>query len=257
MSWDPDLYHRFATERLRPSADLLAWIPLEAPARIVDLGCGAGESTALLARRWPDADITALDNSPRMLEQARSSGVAARWVEADLTDWTPPAPPALIYSNAVFHWLDDHERLFARLMGLLTPAGVLAVQMPLNHAAPSHRCVAETIAAGPWRERLAPLWRDRPVSEPGVYRDRLEGEAASVEIWETTYHHVLDGENPVAEWVRGTTLSPLLAALDPGEADAFFADCARRLLRAYPPRADGTTVLLFRRLFIVAQSPEA
>ncbi len=257
MSWDPDLYHRFATERLRPSADLLAWIPLVAPATIVDLGCGAGESTALLAGRWPDADITALDNSPRMLARARACGVAARWVEADLTEWTPPTAPALIYSNAVFHWLDDHERLFARLMGLLAPGGVLAAQMPLNHAAPSHRCVAETIAAGPWRERLTPLWRSRPVAEPEAYRDWLQGRTETLEIWETAYHHVLDGDNPVAEWVRGTTLSPLLAVLDPGDADVFFADCAGRLARAYPPRADGTTVLPFRRLFLIAQAPDA
>ena len=165
-------------------------------------------------------------------------------------------PPDLIYSNAVFHWLDDHERLLPRLLGLLAPGGVLAVQMPLNHAAPSHRCIAETIAAGSWRERLTPLWRDRPVGEPEVYRNWLQA-AASIEIWETTYHHVLGGENPVAEWVRGTTLSPLLAALDPEDADAFFAECARRLGQAYPPRADGTTVLAFRRLFIIAQATDA
>ncbi len=256
MSWDPDLYHRFATERLRPSADLLAWIPLAAPATILDLGCGAGESTSLLAQHWPEAGITALDNSPQMLERARASGVAARWVEADLTGWAPLVPPDLIYSNAVFHWLDDHERLLPRLLGLLAPGGVLAVQMPLNHAAPSHRCIAETIAAGSWRERLTTLWRDRPVGEPEVYRNWLQA-AASIEIWETTYHHVLDGENPVAEWVRGTTLSPLLAALDPEDADAFFAECARRLGQAYPPRADGTTVLAFRRLFIIAQATDA
>ena len=257
MSWDPDLYHRFATERLRPSADLLARIPLAAPAAIVDLGCGAGESTALLAGRWPEAEITALDNSPRTLARARASGVAARWVEADLTDWSPPAPPALIYSNAVFHWLDDHEPLLLRLLGLLAPGGVLAVQMPLNHAAPSHRCVAETIAAGRWRERLTPLWRERPVGEPETYRNGLQGSAASIEIWETTYHHVLDGDNPVAEWVRATTLSPLLAALEPSTADAFYADCAGRLARAYPTRADGTTILAFRRLFILARTPDA
>ena len=257
MSWDPDLYHRFATERLRPSADLLAWIPLAAPAAIVDLGCSAGESTTLLAGRWPEAEITALESSTRMLELARASGVAARWVEADLADWTPAVAPVLIYSNAVFHWLDDHERLLLRLLGQLAPGGVLAVQMPLNHATPSHRCVAETIAAGPWRARLTPLWRDRPVGEPETYRDGFQELAANVEIWETTYHHVLDGDNPVAEWVRGTTLSPLLAALGPDDADAFYVDCAGRLARAYLVRADGTTVLAFRRLLIIAQATDS
>ena len=252
MTWDPDLYHRFAAERLRPAADLLAWIPLAQPAVIADLGCGAGESTGLLAHRWPGAEITGVDSSPRMLVRARSSGIGAQWIEADLATWTPPEAPELIFSNAVFHWLDDHDALLARLTGLLAPGGVLAVQMPLNHDAPSHRSIAEAIAAGPWRELLSPLWRDAPVAPPETYRDWLAGRAASVEIWETTYHHVLDGENPVAEWVRGTALSPLLAALDPAAADAFYADAAARLGKAYPPRADSTTVFAFRRLFVVA-----
>jgi trans-aconitate 2-methyltransferase len=250
--WDPAKYLEFAGPRAQPALDLLARIPLAAPAVVVDLGCGAGNITRLLHVRWPAAEVTGVDGSAAMLAAAAAAAPGVRWLQTDLRDWTPPRPPDLIFSNAALHWLDDHATLFPRLLAHLAPGGVLAVQMPRNHAAPSHTEMVRAAEAGPWRERLAPLLRRVPVAAPAIYHDLLAPRAARVEIWETEYLHVLDGDNPVVEWIRGSALKPLLDALAPPDRDAFLADYAARIAAAYPRRADGRTLLPFRRLFILA-----
>jgi trans-aconitate 2-methyltransferase len=251
-AWDPVQYLNFAEHRRRPAIDLLARIPAAAPATVYDLGCGAGNVTRLLAERWPQARVTGVDSSPEMLAKAHAEAPGIAWVEADLAGWTAPAPADVIYSNAALHWLDDHAALFPHLMRQLAPGGVLAVQMPHNHAARSHRAIGETARAGPWRETLAPVLREAPVAEPAFYYDVLAPEAAAIDIWETEYLHVLEGDNPVVEWTKGTTLRPLLAALPETQRGAFLATYGERVAAAYPPRADGRTLLGFRRIFIVA-----
>ena len=249
--WDPAKYLEFADLRLRPARDLLARVPLDAPGVVYDLGCGAGNVTRLLARRWPAARITGVDGSAAMLAMAAGAVPALAWVEADLRTWAPPEPADLIFSNAALHWLDDHARLFPRLLAALAPDGVLAVQMPRNHAAPSHAEMVRAAEGGPWRERLAPLLRRAPTAAPGTYYDWLAPHAARLEVWETEYLHVLDGDRPVVEWTRGSALKPLLDALDAPAREAFLADYAARVAAAYPRRADGRTLFPFRRLFIV------
>ena len=189
-----------------------------------------------------------------MLAAARQTdaGERIRWVEADLADWAPPAPVDVLFSNAALHWLDDHATLFPRLAGWLAPGGVLAVQMPHNHAAPSHRLAVEAARGGPWRERLAPVLREWPVGAPADYHDILVEHVDGLDLWETEYLHVLEGEDPVAQWTKGSLLRPLLAALTASQAEAFEADYRRRLRTAYPRRDDGTTLFPFRRLFLVA-----
>jgi trans-aconitate 2-methyltransferase len=250
--WDPAKYLEFAGPRLRPAIDLLARVPLAAPAAVYDLGCGAGNVTKLLVERWPGAAVTGVDGSPAMLATARAAAPAVTWQQADLGAWRPPRPADLLYSNAALHWLDGHERLFPRLMADLASGGVLAVQMPRNHGAPSHTEMVAAAAAGPWRERLAPHLRTRPVAEPSVYHDILAPHAARLDIWETEYLHVLEGENPVVEWTRGSALKPLLDALEEPHRSAFLAEYAMRIARAYPPRPSGRTLFPFRRLFFVA-----
>ena len=251
MTWDPARYLSFRGERLRPAQDLLARVPLEAPARIADLGCGPGNATALLARRWPGAQIVGVDSAPAMLERARESGIEATWVEADLARWAPEEPLDLIYANAVFQWLDDHGRLFPRLMEFLRPGGALALQMPRNFDAPSHALMRETAASGPWAGRLRNLLRGAPVAPPSDYFAILNDHAAELDIWESEYLHVLEGHDPVLEWTRGTALRPVMDALPEADFDAFEAAYAGRLRQAYPRREDGTTLFPFRRLFIV------
>lgn len=208
--------------------------------------------THLLARRWPEATVTGVDASPEMLEAARTTGAKIRWIEADLAGWTPDEPPDLLFSNAALHWLDDHPALFPRLLGLLEPGGVLAVQMPNNFAAPSHRAIAEIAADERWRERLSPLIREQPVASPAAYLEMLLPLTARVDVWETTYWHLLEGEDPVPAWTGGSVLRPFLAALDEDERRGFTAAYAARMRAAYPRRADGLTVFAFRRLFLVA-----
>jgi trans-aconitate 2-methyltransferase len=251
--WDPGKYLEFADHRLRPALDLLARIPLAAPAVVYDLGCGAGNVTRLLAERWPTAAITGVDGSAAMLARARAAPSRIAWVEADLRTWRPPRPADLVFANAALHWLGDHAALFPRLVDALASGGVLAVQMPRNHAAPSHTEMIAAAEAGPWRARLAPLLRRRPVADARAYHDLLAPHVSRLDIWETEYLHVLEGDNPVVEWTRGSALKPLLDALEEPERSAFVAEYAARIARAYPRRPDGRTLFPFRRLFIVAE----
>ncbi|MFO1189840.1 MAG: methyltransferase domain-containing protein [Alphaproteobacteria bacterium] len=264
--WDPVLYGQFAAERERPARDLIGRISLSSPASIVDLGCGPGNVTLGLAQRWPDARITGVDNAPQMLAEARGlrahpdgSPLAGRfqgsvdWVEADIATWAPDQPPDLVFSNAALQWLGSHATLFPRLFAALAPGGVLAVQMPANHDAPSHRLMADCARQGPWADRLVPLLRPDPVAPAAFYYDLLAPRAAGIDIWETEYLQVLAGEDPVVAFVRGTGLKPLCDALAEPERGAFLAFYAERIRAAYPRRADGCTLFPFRRLFIVAR----
>jgi trans-aconitate 2-methyltransferase len=249
--WDPAKYLEFAGPRLRPALDLLAQVPLQSPAVVYDLGCGAGNVTRLLAVRWPGAAVTGVDSSPAMLAAAAGAEPSVAWVQADLATWTAPRPADLIFSNAALHWLPDHAALFPRLCRELAPGGVLAIQMPRNHGAPSHTEMVRAAEAGPWRARLASLLRPRPVAAPDVYHDVLRPHVARLDVWETEYLHVLTGDNPVMEWTRGSALKPLLDALAEPERSAFLAEYAGRIARAYPRRPDGHTLFPFRRLFLV------
>ncbi len=251
-AWDPSQYLKFAGPRARPALDLLNRVDLDSPEAVFDLGCGAGNVTRMLARRWPQAAVTGVDGSAEMLAKARAGGGTIAWVESGLARWEPPEGASLLFSNAALHWLDDHEALFPRLARRLRPGGVLAVQMPRNHGEPSHTCMAEAADAGPWRARLDAVLRRRPVAPPEAYLDMVAPLANALDIWETVYVHVLEGEDPVVEWTRGSALKPLLDALEDAERPAFLAEYTARIQAAYPRRGDGTTLFPFRRLFIVA-----
>jgi trans-aconitate 2-methyltransferase len=228
-------------------------VTLDAPARIVDLGCGAGNVTKIIRQRWPAAAVTGVDGSPQMLQRARAADPKTEWQEADVATWQPPAPVDLLYSNATLHWLGDHDTLFPKLASYVAPGGVLAVQMPRNFGEPSHTTLYEAARQGPWRARLEPLIREEPTKPAEYYWTVLGPHVKSLDVWESIYLQKLTGENPVAEFVKGSWLGPFLAALEGAERTEFENAYRARVLRAYPPRADGTTLFPFRRLFIVAQ----
>ncbi len=250
--WNPAQYLRYGSERLRPALDLMSRIQLDSPDTVYDLGCGTGTITGILKERWPDAHVTGVDSSASMLERTTDVETGVNWQHADLNDWQPERPADVVYSNAALHWLDDHDQLFPRLMGAVKPGGVLAVQMPENWGAPSHTSIADTVREGAWRERLAPFQRVNPVAEPSFYYDLISRLSSSIDMWETTYMHILEGEDPVVEWTKGTMLRPLLDNLSEEEGAAFLKSYTEKVAQAYPHSADGKTVLPFKRLFIVA-----
>jgi trans-aconitate 2-methyltransferase len=254
MAWDPTQYLKFADHRLRPAIDLLNRIDVAEPGEVVDLGAGAGNVTRLIKMRWPSARVTGVDTSPEMLAKAAAAAPEITWLLADLGRWRPERPVDVIYSNAALHWLEGHDTLFPALLSSLAPGGVLAVQMPRNFSAPSHTSMAEAARGGPWRAKLEPLLRPSPTGDPALYYGLLASRAAALDIWETEYLQVLDGENPVKEWTKGTWLRPLLAALDEPDRSGFEAAYGALVTRAYPPSADGRTLFPFRRLFIIAKA---
>lgn len=253
MAWNPNQYLKFAQPRFRPAQDLLARIDAEDPQVIYDLGCGTGSGAQLLALHWNLAKVTGIDDSQEMLERAAKEQSRVTWQQKNIAQWVPEQPADLIFSNAALHWLPDHSILFPKLMAFLAPGGVLAVQMPRNFGAPSHTLIAETIRGGPWRSRLEHLLRPAPVGDPAFYYALVAPSASSVDIWETEYLQVLDGENPVKEWTKGTWLKQFLDPLDIPERLAFEADYAGRVAAAYPPQPDGKTLFPFRRLFMVVR----
>jgi trans-aconitate 2-methyltransferase len=250
-TWDPDRYLLHADERGRPFVDLLARVGAAAPARVVDLGCGPGTLTALLAERWPGATVVGVDSSPEMLERAR--GVAGVTVEAgDVRTWAPAEPVDVLVANATYQWVPGHLELLPRLVGHLAPGGWCAFQVPGNHDEPSHRLLRE-LAADPrfsrWTEGVA-----RPHShDPQVYADVLLDLGLRVDAWETTYLHLLTGDDPVFGWISGTGARPVLQALPDDLREVFVAEYKELLRAAYPPGPHGT-FLPFRRVFVVAHA---
>src|SRR6185437_1635480 len=252
MSWNPETYLAFADQRTRPAAELLARVRSEHPARVIDMGCGPGNSTALLAARWPLAQLEGLDSSAAMLAEARASGWPARWVEADLASWTAPAPYDVIFSNATLQWLPRQETLLPRLMGFVKEGGAFAFQVPANYDAPSHLLMREAANDSRWREKLANV-REIERGRAETYYEILKPHALSLDIWLTEYLQVLTGEDAVYRWVSGTGLRPFLGALEGEDREAFIALYKSKLNSAYPRRTDGTTLFPFQRLFVVAQ----
>jgi trans-aconitate 2-methyltransferase len=253
MVWNPQQYLKFSGHRLRPAVDLLMRIPDFKVGRVADLGAGAGNVTRLIKQRWPDAIVVGIEGSAEMVAAGKKAAPEVEWLHQDLGSWHPSHRLDLIYSNAALHWLPDHAGLFPSLMEKLVPGGILAVQMPRNFGAPSHLLIAETALNGPWRSRLEHLVTAAPVEAPAFYHAVLAPLSQNIDIWETEYLQVLEGENPVKEWTKGTWLTRYLDTLQGPDKAAFEAAYGERVARAYPRNSAGQTLFPFRRLFVVAE----
>lgn len=254
--WDPRQYNRFEAQRDRAALDLLVRLPEDLDlAEIWDLGCGTGQHAALLKRRHPNARVHGMDSSAAMLEQARALSADVDWSVGDITTWRPQRPADLILANASLQWLPDHAALFAHLAGALAPDGLLAVQMPMAWETRHHTLMRETAVEGPWASVLAGVAAIAPLLSAEAYYEALSPLCDDIDIWSTTYLHVLGGDDAVLEWMKGTALRPYLTALagDPAMRDAFLSALGARLSQAFPRRADGTTLLPFPRLFLIGR----
>ena len=273
--WDPSAYLRFGSERSRPFFDLLTQVQAADPSYVVDLGCGPGNLTALLAARWPEAHVLGVDNSAEMIEVARAelasavpagagrgaagpgAGPAAAdgsrlaFALADIRAWQPGRPVDVFTCNAVLQWVPGHLNLLTSWAGWLAPGGWLAFQVPGNFDQPSHTIMRDLAGSARWRDLLADVRLNRQAMDPAAYLDVLTAAECEVDAWETTYLHVLRGENAVLDWYRGSGLRPVLAALTPEDGAEFAAEYGAQLRAAYPPAPYGT-VLPFRRIFVVA-----
>ena len=254
-TWDSSQYLRFADERTRPCQDLVNRISLNAPKRIIDLGCGPGNSTAVLAGRWPEAEIVGIDSSPEMIERApKDTGVTFALGNANDFDATGVD---VLLSNALLQWVPEHEMLLERWARQINPDGWLAFQVPDNFEEPSHALMRELADSHAWRDKLGGVLRSAlSVSLPAAYLELLAGNGLEVDAWQTQYLHVLEGPDPVLEWVRGTSLRPVLATLSKNDAATFEIEYAKRLRSAYPSHDFGT-VYPFRRTFVVAHRPSS
>ncbi len=247
MTWSPAQYRKFEDDRTRPVRDLVAAIPATDPADAIDLGCGPGNSTEILAARFPAATVTGLDSDAAMIAAARQRLPGLAFEVAPLESWQGRAD--IILSNAVLQWLPDHPALLPRLAGRLTPGGTLAIQMPDNLDEPAYRAMREV--AGSELLRRAGGQRGT-MHAPTDYYGILKPHCARVDLWRTTYFHVLADTDAVVEWFKGSGLRPYLQALDaPARAD-FLGRYRAAIAQAYPPQPDGTVLLPFPRLFLVA-----
>jgi trans-aconitate 2-methyltransferase len=248
--WDDAQYLKFADERTRPARELIVRVPVPVARRVLDLGCGPGNSTALLRERWPEARVTGVDASAEMLERARRDHPEIDWVLADAGRFVPEAPVDVSFSNALLQWLPDHAELLPALFEQVRPGGALAFQVPCNFSEPSHRLMREL--SGPWAERTAAVRRRSPVGSAGFYYDLLAPRARAVDVWQTTYEHVLPDAAAIVDWVKGTGLRPYLDALTPAERPQYLEAYTHAIAEAYPARRDGKRLFSFPRLFVVA-----
>lgn len=251
--WNPDVYLAFADHRSRPFYDLLSRVNTDEPRRVVDLGCGPGNLTATLAQRWPDAIIEALDSSPEMVAAARERGVDADLGE--LETWSPKPDTDVVLSNAALQWVPSHVELLVRWAGELASGSWIAMQVPGNFDAPSHRAVREVARRAQFADWLQDLRfsEGKIVDTPSRYADILTDAGCAVDCWETTYVHELSGPDPVLGWISGTALTEVKARLSEEAWQEYRAQLIPLLDEAYPARPDGHTFFPFRRIFVVAQ----
>jgi trans-aconitate 2-methyltransferase len=252
-TWDADQYAKFIDERTRPAIELLRRVELTDPTHIYDLGCGPGNSTAILKERWPQARVVGADSSSQMLDMARKDHPGIEFAEGDIVSWQPDAPADLIFSNAAYQWVPEHDKLFPRLVSYLKPGGVLAMQVPHNHEKMTHVSMRTVATENKWSVDLSDIRYIRPVLEAQQYYDVLCADATNIDIWETEYFHVMSSIEAIVEWLKGTGLRPFIEALAVNERAEYLRLYADELRKHIRTQADGKVLLPFPRLFVVAR----
>jgi trans-aconitate 2-methyltransferase len=255
-TWNPDQYLKFDEERTQPCRDLVYRVANENVQRIIDLGCGPGNSTRVLAERWPDADIVGLDSSRDMIDKARATESDWTWIADDIAHWAETSSEVfdLVFSNAAMQWVPDHPTLYPKLLERASHGGAFAVQVPANFNGPAHRLMREMAASPSWRERMpGDRIREWHSNNFTLYYDLLAPICRRVDIWETEYIHSLPDAGAIVEWYKGTGLRPFLDALQSkSDREDFIAEYLEGIRKLYPPRPNGRVLFPFRRSFLVA-----
>lgn len=252
-NWNANLYLQFANERTQPSLDLIGRIKVADPTRIIDLGCGPGNSTAMLRQRWPHANLIGLDSSPEMIGSASQTYPTEQWVLADIATWKADTLFDLVFSNATLQWLPDHECLFPQLFAQVASGGALAVQLPAHEQSPLHQVTLDVADDPLWCDRMSAAQQALTRESPSFYYDVLEAIATHIDLWETEYYHQMESPQSILNWVRATGLRPFLAALETEEEKQRFEQLVLEdYTQAYPPQKDGRILFPFRRLFMIA-----
>lgn len=253
MTWNPDNYLRFEDERTRPSIDLVSQIRLQAPSTVVDLGCGPGNSTRVLAERWSNARVIGVDSSEDMIEAATAEYPDCEWALGEIERWEPAEPFDLVFSNAALQWVPDHGPLVERLFGQVAEGGALAFQVPMTDYGVIRELIREIALGGPWASRMSGPLTAITTETPAFYYDHLAPSARSIDMWVTEYQHVMDSTDAIVDWISSTGLRPFLAVLEtPEEADEFVARLRARTAESYETRSDGKVLFPFKRQFVIA-----
>ncbi len=252
-TWNVNLYLQFGNERTQPAIDLVSRINVDSPKRIIDLGCGPGNSTGILRQRWPEAHVTGLDSSAEMISVARKTYPDQEWILADANTWQSAVPYDIVFSNAALQWLPDHDRLLPRLLAQVAPGGALAFQIPSRIYSLSHQLILDVAAEPAWARRMDNARHGFTMERPPFYYDVLAGTALRLDIWETEYYHVMENHQAIIDWISGAAARPFLDALETeAERERFIRMLRGRIVQAYPSQQNGKVLFPFRRLFAVA-----
>ncbi len=251
-NWNANHYLKFGDERTRAAIDLATRIKLESPKRIVDLGCGPGNSIQVLRSRWPKADICGVDSSPQMIATASETYPNQQWIMGDVSQWSAAEPFDVVFSNAALQWLPDHRPLMSHLLTLVNDGGALAFQIPSSTYATVRTHIHEISRDPIWNERMHGPRSSLTMHPPSFYYDALIGDVEHLDVWETEYNHIMDSSAAIVDWIASTGLRPFLDVLNDDEKKSFVDELHRRVADSYPTQTDGRVLYPFRRLFVIA-----
>lgn len=253
IRWNPDQYLKFAGERTQPSIDLAARIETENPGSVIDIGCGPGNSTQVLRNRWPGAKITGFDSSPAMIERAMADHPDAEWITGDASSFVFKSKYDVVFSNAALQWMQNHEALIPRMYDIVAGRGALAVQVPADFESPLRRTLISVSEEPKWSKYTAGCDHLLNYRTAGYYYDILSKLSGRVDLWETTYYHILSSHADLVEWYKGTGMRPFLERLpDDGSRKSFEQEVLDGCKQEYELRPDGNVLYPFKRIFFVA-----
>lgn len=252
LDWNPNLYLKFAKERTQPAKDLISHIEKENPRRIIDIGCGPGNSTKELHIRWRNAQIIGLDSSETMLAKAKTDYPELEWLACNANeDLSFLGKFDIVFSNAAIQWIPDQKGLLTRLLCLLNDNGVLAIQIPNTKYMPIHMAVLQTAAEDRWQQHFKNMGSNLFFEDLSFYYDILSPLVKDVELWETNYNHIISGHEGIVEWYKSTGMKPYLEKLNESEKDEFADGVLAKIRNEYQKQEDGNVLFPFRRLFFV------